>query len=120
MSQATQNGSHVAQNLDEALESEVCESSSESDASKQVQLLDLPPALLQEIFAHIGPGASRTGVILPFVCKTFRSALSDGVHQRMWSDSMPDLCRARHGTRWPGFTAWLNARAAAVCHLALP
>lgn len=121
--QATQSRSQSsdgAPNRTEAVVFDACESSSGPEASSSVQLLDLPPALLQEIFAHINPGASRTGVVLPFVCKTFRSALSDGVHQRLWTHIQPELCRARHGTQWPGFPAWLNARASAVCHLALP
>lgn len=120
-SQATQSqSSNGAPNLTEAVDFDAYASSSGPKASSSVQLLDLPPALLQEIFAHIDPGASRTGVVLPFVCKTFRSALSDGVHQRLWTHIQPDMCRARHGSQWPGFAAWLNARASAVCRLALP
>jgi hypothetical protein len=122
-SQATQTqgqSSNGAPKVTDAVDSDAYASNSGPEASSSVQLLDLPPALIQEIFAHIDPGASRTGVVLPFVCKAFRSALSDGVHQRLWTHIQPDLCRARHGTQWPGFAAWLNARASAVCHLVLP
>ena len=119
-SQSQSQSSNGAPNLTEAVGFDACESGSGPEASSSVQLLELPGALLQEIFAHINPGASRTGVVLPFVCKAFRSALSDGVHQRLWTRIQPELCRARHGTQWPGFAAWLNARASAVCHLALP
>lgn len=85
-----------------------------------VELLDLPPALLQEIFAHAGPGTSRTGAALPFVCRAFRAALSDCRHERMWERVDAELCRSRNGIQWPGLRKWLNARAAAIRHLVLP
>lgn len=114
-------GAEAHHSTDGGLQCQIHGSSVETEQCSTVTLLDLPPALLHEICAHIGPGASRTGVVLPFVCRAFRTALSDVAHQRLWSRLEPELCRGRiGGIRWPGFRAWLAPRAAAVRHLVLP